>query len=390
MQLQLYAAKSKAGIIMFIQDLIQEVLLLEPSSGVGSAATCTFDLSPYGYFYFRVFAIPIYQYLLVLAVGKTVDRWVDPEDLGQAERAGGDGTRRTLANGHDDDAEKTLPEKVKDYMFKHYDSSELRYLRILPDEPMSSEVSRVDAMRMWWQASTKSLKRKQARKQLWRGQLQVLVAVYIPITKLCIMMLFCQAMPTPDGEHVWISSFDESLGCFSSSHLIATIAAFMVLGMFTVGFPLFIYLKMEGLRDHNGSWKPGRFTSLVRLSYVFEEDRRSWQAVVMLRQVWLVGAKVTADIYASPENNKLPWGNGELDWRWGPFCVILISVHLQAAYRPYTLWHDNILEQSCLLALLLVIWGDVTLATSEAMNMMVLALVLMFIAGLYVSQVRGR
>jgi hypothetical protein len=39
----------------------------------------------------------------------------------------------------------------------------------------------MDAMRMWWQASTKALKRKQAGKQMWRGQLQVLVAVYIPI-----------------------------------------------------------------------------------------------------------------------------------------------------------------------------------------------------------------
>ena len=150
---------------------------------------------------------------------------------------------------------------------------------------------------------------------------------------------------------------------------------------------------------------------------MFEEDRRSWQAVVMARQVWLVGSKVLADIYADPQvhtqsavacdcyvgpflrdcsfsrgTHKLPFGPGEIDWRWGPFGAILISVHLQAVYRPYALWHDNILEQSCLLSLLLVIWGDVTLATdaSRYLNVFLLALVLVFIAGLYASQVRGR
>lgn len=84
-------------------------------------------------------------------------------------------------------------------------------------------------------------------------------------TKLCIMMLFCQAMPEPDGGHIWWSTFDESVECFASDHIIATIAALLVLGVFTIGFPLFIYLKMDGLRDSNGAWKPGRFTSLVRL-----------------------------------------------------------------------------------------------------------------------------
>ena len=46
---------------------------------------------------------------------------------------------------------------------------------------------------------------------------------------------------------------------------------------------------------------------------------------------------------------------GELDWRWGAFVPILLSVHLQARYRPYALECDNELEQACLLCLLLVI-----------------------------------
>ena len=130
LQLQLYAAKSNNFVVSFIQVFIQEFLLLEPSPDVGEAPTCTFNLSPYGYFYFKVFAIPLYQYLLVLAVGKTVDRWVDPEDLAQEKRTGGDDTI-------DDDAPQALPDKVKEYFYKHYDSSELRYLRVLPDEPVS-------------------------------------------------------------------------------------------------------------------------------------------------------------------------------------------------------------------------------------------------------------
>jgi hypothetical protein len=346
--------------------------------------SCVWPCPVCSYFYFRVFFVPIYQYLLVLAIGHIVDTWVDPSDMNQVDPA-----------GIENEQKESAKEKALHYLRRHYDSSNLRYLRILPEAPARDELSRSDAMRLWWQASTTSVKRKQAGKQMVRGQLQVLVAVYIPITKLCITMLFCQ--PVPNGNEVeWLSSFDASVGCSETRHVVAAIMALLVLVCFTCGFPLFIYLKMAWAASHvqerRVAWKPGRFTSLVRLSYVFKEDRRAWQAIVMMRQVWLVGAKVVSDLFASPENQTLPLAifNGELDWRWVALVPILISVHLQASYRPYALWHDNVLEQSCLLALLLVIWADVTLASNESMNMIVLACAILFIALTYVAQVRGR
>lgn len=199
-------------------------------------------------------------------------------------------------------------------------------------------------------------------------------------------MIFCRPVPKGDVDD-WVSTYDTTEGCFGTPHLVSFAAAWAVLSLFTAGFPLFIYLKMSAMRDSSGAWKPGRFTSLVRLSYVFKDDRRAWQAVVMARQVWLVGWKVVADLLASPENQTLPFAAfngasvppaargphdlgimawmlrltrsvrcaGELDWRWGPFVGILLSVHLQALYSPYALVHDNVLEQSCLLVLLCVI-----------------------------------
>ena len=49
----------------------------------------------------------------------------------------------------------------------------------------------------------------------------------------------------------------------------------------------------------------------MRLSYVFKPEFRWWQAVVMFRQVWLVGAKEMADLFASPETQLLSWGKSQ-------------------------------------------------------------------------------
>lgn len=239
----------------------------------------------------QVFFVPAYQYLLVLGIGKMVDRVRNPLDQKQIE-----------------DTSPNLLDKARAYLANHYDSSNLRYMRVLPEENFpegQSKDENFDAMKLWWQGACLSMKRKQARKQLWRGQLQVLVAVYIPITKMCISMLFCRYVPDGD-DGLYISAYDSAVECFATTHILAAIAALVVLVCFTCGFPLFIYIKMDGMKEPNGAWKPGRFTALVRLSYVFKENRRAWQAVVMLRQVYLVGAKVFADLYASPVNQSLP------------------------------------------------------------------------------------
>ena len=246
------------------------------------------------------FFVPAYQYLLVLGIGKMVDRVTNPLDLKQLQDMS--------AQDDEDTKDKNLKDKVQAYLANHYDSSNLRYLRVLPEENSTEgqpKDENFDAMKLWWQGACLSMKRKQAYKQLWRGQLQVLVAVYIPITKLCISMLFCRYVPDGDGGQ-YISAYDPAVGCFATTHILAAIAALAVLACFTCGFPVFIYMKMQGMQEPNGAWKPGRFTALVRLSYVFKEDRRAWQAVVMLRQVYLVGAKVFADLYASPVNQSLP------------------------------------------------------------------------------------
>lgn len=263
----------------------------------------------------------LYQYLLVYGIGKMVDGFVNPSDMMQVVD---DQTLNPLTDTGMGEKPSSI-EKAKSYLLGHYDSSNLRYLRALPEEAQPAQISRRYATYLWWQGATRSLKRKQAGKQEMRGQLQVLVSLYIPTTKLCISMLFCR--PVPEGDAInWVSTYDAAEPCFGTPHIVATIAALAVLGCFTMGFPAFIYFKMAALRDPSGGWKPGRFTSLVRLSYVFKEDRRAWQAVVMIRQVWLVGAKVLADLLASPENQTLPFAafNGASRqlrvwaWPWRP------------------------------------------------------------------------
>ena len=253
--------------------------------------------------------MPIYQYLLVRGIGKLVDGFVNPSDMQQVV----DDTGVNPLSDTGMAAQPSIVDKAQRYLLDHYDSSNLRYLRALPNEEPPKEISRRYATYLWWQGATASLKRKQAGKQNVRGQLQVLVAVYIPITKECVSMIFCRPVPNGDDDE-WVSTYDTTEGCFETPHLVSFIAAWAVLSVFTAGFPLFIYLKMSAMRDPIGAWKPGRFTSLVRLSYVFKEDHRAWQAVVMARQVWLVGWKVVADLLASPENQTLPFAafNGAL------------------------------------------------------------------------------
>lgn len=206
-------------------------------------------------------------------------------------------------------------DKIRSFIRNKYDSSKLCYLQKLPEHlddhlqttsPEGSGLSEshprdmTDMKKVWWQGITRSLKRNQIVKQMWRGQLQVLVAVFIPITKLCISMLFCR--PVPDGaDIIWLSTYDTDVGCSDSTHVVAASIALLVLCIFTLGFPRFIYIK-----SLNRNRKPGRFSAMVRLMYIFKEDHCSWQAVMMLLQVWLVAAKVVAEIYASAEHQTLP------------------------------------------------------------------------------------
>ena len=58
LQLRLYAKKSENLVVGTLQELISTFLLLEPATGDTGSDTCTFNLSPYNYFYFRVRAPP--------------------------------------------------------------------------------------------------------------------------------------------------------------------------------------------------------------------------------------------------------------------------------------------------------------------------------------------
>ena len=82
-------------------------------------------------------------------------------------------------------------------------------------------------------------------------------------------------------------------------------AALAVLGCFTISFPAFIYFKMAALRDSSGVWKPTFHLAgptLVRL----QGRQESLASRCDVRQVWLVGAKVLADLWL-PENQTLPF-----------------------------------------------------------------------------------
>jgi hypothetical protein len=54
MQLSLYAQQSQIAVVSWAQSLVQSVLLLEPPGDDDGSGTCTFYMSPYQFFYFRV------------------------------------------------------------------------------------------------------------------------------------------------------------------------------------------------------------------------------------------------------------------------------------------------------------------------------------------------
>lgn len=283
--------------------------------------------------------VPTYQFLLVLCINTAANRWDKPSDVQpgidkyttQHNNVGTDEELEPSTSTSSPSSHSTIPQlswtdkvckyvrspydKARTFLSSHYDSSNLRYLQKLPDEyvqnlPVDYQQDLLDI----WQRIARSLKRKQASKQMRRGQLQVLVAVYIPITRLCISMLFCRPLPgvESDGRYRWVSTYDTEIGCFDTAHVVAGVFSLGVLAVFTLGFPLWIYVKTVALQDESGARKPSRFSALVRLSYVFKDDHRGWQAAVMLLQVYLTGAKVTGDLFASAKRQTLPvaWFNG--------------------------------------------------------------------------------
>ena len=223
-----------------VADVVKTAFELEPS---GDAKSCVFGMAPHYHFFFRVLVVPLFQYLIVVAIGHYIDQWISTL---QAEQQGS----RDSSPAKDDEKISSILQKIESFLMKRYDSSQLRYLRPLDERSAEAdaETPRVATMRTWWQAAAKALTKKQIWKQGWRGQLQVMVSVYIPVTRLCIRMLFGHPLATAhvsddaaaegDEPYTWLSSYDPTVLYFSPLHIIAMVVALLVLAVLTVGFPV--------------------------------------------------------------------------------------------------------------------------------------------------------
>ena len=129
----------------------------------------------------------IYQYLLVYGIGKIVDSFVNPSDMMQIVD---DHTLNPMTDTGMGE-KPSLIEKAKNYLLDHYDSSNLRYLRVLPEETQPADLAPLRHV-LVVAGRDQEPEAQASRKQRMRGQLQVLVSLYIPTTKLCISMLFCR------------------------------------------------------------------------------------------------------------------------------------------------------------------------------------------------------
>jgi hypothetical protein len=399
------------------------LLNLDPMSSVQGAdgeRHCNFKLHPFQTFYVTIFAIPLYQYVCVRLVSFAVERRRRQRDMekiegtatagllaaaeasfklksgdevddGRSGDSGAGGLESESAN--DTPGAVKLLRRVRAWAAEKYDSSHLRFLLIergcVPDHYAVDETEEQRALRLWWQVSTLALKRKQSEKHLHRVQLELAMFIYMGIAKAVTLVLFCRQI----GANSY-ATLDIAVECGSGEHWVARVFAGFFLIVFTLGLPLYILFRMDALHTLDKGWKPGRFTTMVRMSYVFDEQHRGWNAFLLVRRFILVACSLIGHTYM----DRIPVGDGRMDWRVMPFLVLVSYVMIQAWQNPFAIKEDNVLEQSTLCMLLIMLYSDVTLS-GEAMEMSdgksglnfpIAMGAILFVVLLYLSQHRAR
>jgi hypothetical protein len=157
-----------------------------------------------------------------------------------------------------------------------------------PVQETGPQARQREAVQMWWRVSAVALRRKMMKKQLVRTLLEVSMFSYMGVTKKAMSALLCTEV---DGEQHSYSAMDTSVLCYSGQNIVAQVIGWLVLIFFTFGFPVIIIWRLQFLQGRaEGSgeavskrkskrvygWKPGRFTTMVRVAYFFDERHRGW------------------------------------------------------------------------------------------------------------------
>ena len=160
---------------------------------------------------------------------------------------------------------------------------------------------------------------------------------YMGVMSAATAVLWCREV---NGES--FTTVDTAVACGTARHMWARIYGGLLICGFGFGFPLFIVLKMKMYHlDLHGNriWKPGRFSTMVRISYVYDERHRWWQSFLLVRRFVLVGCSLIGRSYA----DSIPFGeHARMDWRALPFFVLVMYVLIQASQQPYSLPQDNV------------------------------------------------
>ena len=347
----------------------------------------------YQQFYFSIFGVPLYLLALAFLVFELQQRRVISRSSKRQAAAAPLG------------AKLTLKRRIVDKLTQYYGGSELRYLKlaVIADPPAELEFDVTEAspnpmaarpvgttanpdededeaaLRLWWKVSTVALTRKMASKQLVRTLLEVSMFVYMGVAKKATSALWCV---TVNGEG--LAAMDPAVRCDSGQHLAARLTALLVLCGFTLGFPVYIIWKLQHLKHNHhhqrssspkaaagewaaGSvWKPGRFTTMVRVAYIFQPSHRWWMAFLLLRRFFMVLFYLLGQTYGGlvPVPGT---GGGHVEWRTFPFFMLILYVLVQSWNAPFDSRLDNQLEQTTLAMLITVLYADISL-TAEVVG----------------------
>jgi hypothetical protein len=196
------------------------------------------------------------------------------------------------------------------------------------------EISSDDARRAWWHLSCVVIKQKLIEKQRIRTALEVSMFIYMGtvkrLTTVGFFGLMCRTVDDVD-----YSNLDTAVKCNDPKEKWAEAVAFLLF-LFTAGFPILIIWRgrhwRPGHTKDTSTRKSGMFSTMVRVSYIFNSDRQAWMAWLLARRALLVVCfqigqrfggrfpvpRFQVNINSTTDLGGFNLGGGKMDWRVSP------------------------------------------------------------------------
>ena len=135
---------------------------------------------------------------------------------------------------------------------------------------------------------------------------------------------------------------------------------------------------------------------MARVAYIFREEHRPWGAMLLVRKLVFSTCFLIGQSFAGSIPVPTFLGGGQFDWRVLPFFAIVIYVLAQAQAHPYASKFDNVLEQTVLCMLIIVLYSELTLSPEMTrsdgvgVNMLVSVVCVVCVGAVWTHQLNAR